>query len=329
MPNAYRQLAGAVVRPTALILGAGFSKWAGNLPVAQQLFDFHLSVLNEREQRRLSFLKKTRADWDRSHADGQAEHFIKDMLRTSERHRRTVLWYLTRRLSDPFIARISGGRQVLMIDDKRARILRGVKRATKFFEMVAWNPLAGVVTPNYDLLVEYALGTQGFHYGHIGEVLNGRGKNPLFPWQGAYPILTGQLPLAKIHGSISWDHNSHYTDGRCGIRGNALIVPPYPNKPRPPALRHAWELAESILESASKLIVFGFGFNPYDKALLGLLARAGRNSKSVLLIDVYPKIDSARELWPNAQILSCPPLPKGNALLRQWLENLYTTNRPV
>src|SRR5260370_760228 len=145
------------------------------------------------------------------------------MMRDAKRHSCVVLWYVTRRLSDPFIASISGGRQVLMIDDSRAGTLRSVRRVAKFFETAARNPLAGIVTPNYDLIFEYALGTGGFNYGHVGEVLNGRGRNPQFPWQGAYPMLTGHVPIAKVHGSISWDPDARYTDGRCGIRCSAHL----------------------------------------------------------------------------------------------------------
>ena len=325
--SARSQLAGAIVQPTALVLGAGFSKWAAGLPVAQRLFDFRLSPLNTRELRRLQFLRHAKAEWNRQHPDGQAESFIGDMLRSSPRYRQTVLWYLTRRLSDPFVASISRGSQVLMIDDRRAQRLGGIRRVAKFFQLAALNPLAGIVTPNYDLLVEYALGTRGFNYGHIGEVLTGRGRNPLFPWQGANPVLTGHLALAKVHGSISWDQHSRYTDGRCGMRGDALVVPPYPDKPRPPELEDVWELAESILNSAKTAIIFGFGFNPYDKMLLKLLEQAGRNLKSVLLVDTDPKIGPSQSLWPAAEIVGCPPPPAGNTTLKDWLRYVRSDDR--
>lgn len=37
----------------SLFLGAGFSKWAANLPVATQLFDFNITPYNQRDTQRL------------------------------------------------------------------------------------------------------------------------------------------------------------------------------------------------------------------------------------------------------------------------------------
>ena len=37
----------------ALFLGAGFSKWAANLPVASELFDFAIHPFGVREERKL------------------------------------------------------------------------------------------------------------------------------------------------------------------------------------------------------------------------------------------------------------------------------------
>lgn len=323
MGCAERKMAGAIVQPTVLMLGAGFSKWAAGLPVAQCLFDFRITPLNAGEERRLDLLRREKAHWDSKNPDGLAERFVAQMIRATDRARRAVLWYITRRLSEPFIAPMSGGRQALMIDDARSRNLRSVQRVQRFLQKVAWTPLSGVVTPNYDLLVEYALGTAGFNYGEKGEVLYGRGKNPSFPWQGAWPVLSGDLPIAKIHGSISWDSKTRYTDGRCGVRGNALIVPPHAGKRRPPVLQRTWRLADSILRSSCKAIVFGFAFNSYDGPLLRLLAKGGSQLKSVLIVDVAPKADTARSLWPQAEISTCPPPPAGDRLIAAWVKNLY------
>ena len=160
-----------------------------------------------------------------------------------------------------------------MIDDSRAGAIKGVVRARKFLQRVLEVPINGIVTPNYDLLVEYALGTAAFNYGERGEILFGRGKDRGFPWRGAWPIVTGHLPLAKIHGSVSWDDTTRFTDGRAGVNGDAMIVAPYAGKSMPVALRPVWRhVARSIMKSASRVIVFGFAFNPYDKAVLRLLA---------------------------------------------------------
>ena len=106
-----------------------------------------------------------------------------------------------------------------------------------------------LLTTNYDLLVEYALGTKEMNYGMRGEVLTGRGPYPVSQW--ANPVtLTGSVSVAKMHGSVSWDENARYTDGRRGLTGDALIIAPTPEKSMPDSLRDVWDLAARILGRA-------------------------------------------------------------------------------
>jgi len=310
----------------ALFLGAGFSKCEANLPVAKELFDFDIEPFGVREYRKLERVKSLKNDWDVNHPDGLAEQFIADALNYGENARKAVLWYVTRRLSEPFIWKeYHAGRwrrHVLMIDENRVFRVPGMKEAhdflvrfcSRFYDV----KLAGIVTTNYDMIVEYSLGTRGFNYGVLKQTLRGRGPYPVSQW--AHPvILTGENPLAKIHGSISWDENGYYTDGRRGLTGNALIMPPTPDKQIPESLKYVWELAEGILKRANRLLVFGFAFNPYDEAVLNLLQSAGKNLESVLLIDIEPKIDQTQRLWPNMEVISCRPPPEGRAEIEKWL----------
>ena len=88
------------------------------------------------------------------------------------------------------------------------------------------------MTTDYDLVVEYALGTRVFNYGLRYQRLTGRGPYPVSIWRR--PVrLTGRLPIAKVHGSLSWDIYDLYTDGRRGLTGGALIVAPTADK-KPP-----------------------------------------------------------------------------------------------
>jgi hypothetical protein len=103
------------------------------------------------------------------------------------------------------------------------------------------------------------------------------------------------------------------------LTGNALIVAPTPEKEPAELLRYHWDLAEQILNKTSDLIVFGFAFNPYDMAVLKLLQSFGQNLRRVLLIDIYPKIDSAKSLWPHAEISSSLPPPEGQEFISSWL----------
>jgi len=204
-----------------------------------------------------------------------------------------------------------------MIDEYRKYQVAGVNRAKSFFDRLGDN-MSGIVTTNYDLLVEYALGTKGFNYGVQNQTLAGRGAYPVSQWNN--PIaLTGAIPLAKIHGSISWDNNSYYTDGRRGLTGDALIVAPTPEKRPPNSLEFHWSLSAKILTETTRLVVFGFAFNPYDEAVLNHLKDNGKNIESVLLIDIAPNLSAAKHLWPKAEINSTLPPPEGDQEINKWI----------
>jgi hypothetical protein len=68
-------------------------------------------------------------------------------------------------------------------------------------------------------------------------------------------------------------------------------------------------------------LVFGFGFNPYDEAVLNLVKNYGKNLKAVLIIDVNPKLKTASEIWPGAAITPCNPPPEGDKIIDDWLRN--------
>jgi len=154
-----------------------------------------------------------------------------------------------------------------MIDENRRFNIEGVVKARDFIQRFYGRSLAGIITTNYDMLVEYPLGTKEFNYGVPNEVLTGRGPYPVSQWRN--PVeLEGEIPLAKIHGSMSWDEKGHYTDATRGVTGGALMVAPRPEKTPPGSLKHVCDLAERILERAVSLLVFGFAFNAYDEAVL-------------------------------------------------------------
>ncbi|MCH8064429.1 MAG: hypothetical protein IIC90_01205 [Chloroflexi bacterium] len=304
----------------ALLLGAGFSKWSVDLPVAPQLFDFEVKPWGVRENQRLSTLRSLKQQWDRSRPGGLAEQFAADLLDSSTQDRQLLLWYLARRLSEPFIwEEFHAGRwrrHVLMIDEKRATSQPGVVSARDFLRRFPQSLMQGIITPNYDMVIEYALGTKGFHYGVPGQRLTGRGPYPVSTWRN--PVrLTGPTPLAKIHGSISWDESERYTDGRRGLTGNALIVAPTPEKAVPHSLKDVWNLAERILLNAKGLVVFGFAFNPYDEALLSLL-RVAKDIELVLLIDIQDNTQAAHVVWPHATISWAKPPPAGDSTIYNW-----------
>lgn len=284
-----------------------------------ELFDFKLDLLSQGDMRRLARIREDWARWKEENPNGLAEEFIRWSLNTSSHRRSRVSWYVTRRLSQPFMTRIQGNFATLMINDRRARELEGTIRARAFLELIQDSELSGIITSNYDMLAEFALGTAGFNYGDPGECLVGRGHNPQFPWQNTPVYLTGNRILAKVHGSLSWDHSNRYTDGKPGRAGRALIVPPAPEKKPPSVVTDMWRLANTILKTSNVLIVFGFAFNPYDVALLDLLKSSGKNLKKVLLVDPFPKLKSAATLWPNANITTVTRLKNVIGEVRDWL----------
>lgn len=305
-----------------LILGAGFSKWAANLPVAKDLFDFAVEPFGVREEKTLCAVRKLKASWDLAHPREPAEAFIDFATNQSPATSKMVVWYIVRRLSDPYIWKEwhagKWRRHVLQLDEHRKNKRPGVQEARDFLVGVLGALLQGVITTNYDLLIEYAFGTKGFNYGVRGELLVGRGPYPVSTW--SHPVvLKGPVQVAKVHGSISWDASAHYTDGRRALTGNALILAPVPGKTTPPELAKQWELAGSLLGAAQRIVVFGFAFNPYDAELLNHLRTHGGTAKSVLLIDIKPNIDAARQIWPSASIATLPPPPESVPDIREWL----------
>lgn len=289
----------------AVLVGAGFSKCAAGLPLAAALFDFDIDPRTITEENRLKRLRDDKAKWDAANPEGGAEQFIAWSLRKSTLRRKRITWYVARRLSVPFQDHRVNGAQTFMIDESYVQTLSEVAR-TKSILSPLIGETSGVITTNYDMLLEYALGTKLFNYGRRGEHLTGRGHNPAFPWQNTPVVLTGRIPIAKIHGSVSWNASSRFTDGRCGLKGDALIVPPYPDKTGSELLPETWALARSILTSADRVYIFGLALNDYDSDLRNLLTSTAGTIKQVIIVDPRPNIEGASKIWPNANIL-----PKG------------------
>lgn len=287
----------------SLFLGAGFSKWAFDLPLVNNLFDFNIEPTNESESRKLRLLQSDWEKWRISNPTDNPEAFIHWSLHKSSHRKSRVIWYVSRRLSEPFITKIYGSYSPYMFDERKIRENLKIVKVREFLLKLTSHDLAGILTCNYDTIVECALNTSGFNYGMLNERLEGRGKNPQFPWQGAHPILTGKIKLAKLHGSLSWDKDKiKHTSGKPGKAGNALIVAPAPEKIAPDILKEEWLLGAEILGSSDSLIVFGFAFNSYDIALLKFLEEHGSNIQKVLLIDPFPNIDAVGKVWPKANI---------------------------
>lgn len=266
---------------TVLLLGAGFSKWSCDLPLVSELFDFKVHPDNLAEEKRVARLQKHYDSWKRANPHSNNEEFVRYSQAQPNRFNLTN-WYVTRRLCEPFIVQRSR-RYTWYVNSYHPRNHKGIRKANDIIEAVQQSASlpVGIITTNYDLIPEYVLGTRRFNYGKDREQI---GYTP-YPYPA--PLYTaGEIAIAKLHGSISWDHDRKYPDCRCGLTGKCLIVPPIAEKKAPKILRQQWSLARSLLSACKKLVVFGFAFNAYDKAICSFFTKHIPLTSKVILVDL-------------------------------------------
>lgn len=301
-----------------LFFGAGFSKWAIDLPTANELFDFKIKIWGQREQDRLKKIQEKKKKWDEINPSKNAEQFIRDLIDQSPLSKKLVIWYIARRLTEPFIIRDQFfdyflypdivGRRVITIDENKKRTIFGIQKARNLINLLNGPNIQGIITTNYDLLIEYGLGTKNFYYGNRPRFLYGpRKKTRSFDKNN--PVrLKGSLSVIKLHGSISLTEKGYCTDGRGGITGRALIIPPAENKKISDILLPEWDYAKKILRSSKKIIFFGFGFNEYDTEIISLFKDTDSWIDEVIIIDPNSAIcNKVKEIWHSAKMHSFHP----------------------
>ena len=97
------------------------------------------------------------------------------------------------------------------------------------------------------------------------------------------------------------------------------ISPPTPEKKPPLALKFQWTVTKKILNDSDRLLVFGFGFNPYYQAILKLLRKNNQNIKSVLLVSLSDKTKIGKGIWPGAEIINFRPPPLDGNKITDWI----------
>ncbi len=121
-----------------LFLGAGFSKWSVDLPLASQLFDFKVKPFGVRDKSKLELVANLKKTWDVNNPDGLVEEFIAFAQLLGGKQRKAVIWYITRRLLEPFIWREFHAQKwrqhSLMIDENRKLEIEGVIKAQEFIK---------------------------------------------------------------------------------------------------------------------------------------------------------------------------------------------------
>lgn len=279
----------------AILLGAGFSRWSCGLPLVWELFDFEIKPDNLIEERRIARLKEIYNEWKIAHPNKNNEAFI-ELTQVPDGKFSLVNWYITRRLTDPFVVN-HGRRYTWYINSYHPNNHEGIQKARSVFNAlldIQGVEKLSVITTNYDLIVEYALGTRGFHYGVPGEQI---GYTP-YPYPKPLHV-TGNVPIAKLHGSISWDSSRKYPDSRCGLTGKCLIVPPVSEKKSPPPLKNQWATAKFALSLCDKLVVFGFAFNDYDSAIRHFIAKSLRPTSDIIFVDIADHRKRLQSLLKN------------------------------
>ena len=186
--------------------------------------------------------------------------------------------------------------------------------------------LSGVVTTNYDLLIERSLRHRqmkrpplpGFHYAGLPKSVVALGQAE--PWT-VYDrrdriSLTGRIPLAKLHGSLNWAASATgsitlYQDTRAAFRqgGTAAIVPPIPEKVPPAWLSPIWMAASKLLAGTEIWIVVGYSLPEYDHAIRELLISSAEHHLSTIELH-DPYADQLKTRWesllPSVNILCFP-----------------------
>lgn len=192
-------------------------------------------------------------------------------------------------------------------------------------------PTLDVVTPNYDLIVEYAcdlIGAEcvtGFVGTHIQtfhpDVLM-QDRYVLPPLPRSMPQKISRIRLLKPHGSLHWwqkaERTIQFRDGpELGGYSHAMITPgttKYLRSMTQLVLNHHRELANERMRRANAFIIFGYGFN--DDHLQTVLFDRMRQVPGVIVThQLSEKARGFVERCPRTLALEAAP---GNDKFTRW-----------
>jgi hypothetical protein len=299
----------------AVIVGAGWSKVAG-WPDTSGILDEGAHLVTPDQAARFRRVWDAYDDWKTTAPNPSGDVFMAEVERGA-----------VRGMDWPSVVEVVAGTVASMGADRLSRVspryadslMRPNQHPSHrafFAEVFAAGDLAGVVSLNYDLLIEKVLRpypmrrppSPGFHYGGLPtpQVCVGRGS---LPWRGARdrePLqLSGTIPVWKPHGSLNWHRSigdiTLYPDLRAAFRGRgeAAIIPPVASEATVPSwLAGIWAGAADLLAAADEWRVVGYSLPPADVALREMLraaAAVGRLSRIV----VRNKTDKTRAKWED------------------------------
>lgn len=323
----------------ACLIGAGYSVAAG-FPATNELLDMDMDVYS-----RISYsrIQKVRIDfeiWREKNPTKTVEEYLRELYEYPIISSRPPFSYavsaIAHSLGTPRDATRSHHSPRYT---NRVTSPSGVQLHERFWKLIfSTFSDVGIVTTNYDLLIERALRHQtmkrrfgvGFHYGGI--------KNPQFligqslPFtvhdQKRYVELTGKTPVCKLHGSLNWSKTKYglvlYQDLRPAFKsdGSAAIAPPMIGKKIDEWLNPIWREAESILRRSEIWIVCGYSLPKYDVMVQEMLTRAASGAAKRLFI-LDPESEHLRsrytELLTDGTVICLAGLPEGIDQLDRFL----------
>ena len=319
-----------------LFVGAGFSHVAGS-PLAKDLFHRTPPGGSVWARELVRNVEHAFAAWSKSHPGMGAEEFMSDVYARAWPPLENPLWrqivkYIGLRLAADF-ATWSWNRGRLRPSGHSVASARVGAVHSEFWDAFFGALSAGttltVMGTNYDIWCERGIRPKptprrhrpGFHYFNAGEALEGGPGYPVSKW--LHPVvLTGSVPLLKLHGSLSWstigDRIEMFSDCRPAFRGDAAIVPPLAGSDRPTWLKPIWDRARQALREAAVLIVVGYSFPAYDEGIRELL-RSSLYGKGTEMFVASPSSDRhcarlAMEL-PGVNLHPLPALPEASRLI--------------
>jgi hypothetical protein len=308
----------------ALFLGAGFSR-AWGLPLASEIMDFPPTrVFPGKWQNKLK--EKTLQAWQRANKEGcvSIDEFgrriqeSKGLYGLSEEDFTT---FLALRLSS-FQWHVGSAYMTKWGTGDHVRMQRKIPGCYReFLKGIAKSKLTGILTTNYDLVVEKILGPtssgrrRGFKYWDDNEPLTGR--HPISSrWSYGPIMITGEVPYLKLHGSLNWAPAPErkiikYIDARPsrGRRYAALIVPPRGSE-RHALLNEIWHNSKIVLREASVWIFCGYSLPDYDDEVRQLISSNAVEGQRVMVMDKAPEAicEKLRGILPSPRIVVGPPV---------------------
>ena len=275
------------MRTIALFLGAGFSKPWG-LPVTKDLLpdskEEWEQIIEEKFPREYQqkLARRVQTSWlkYRDECQGSVDQFA-EKLQTDEQGTMglpfdDLAYYLAVRLAVEESETREFHMQTQFVGHHFGMQNEILPCYDELMKELSKDSLRGVVTTNYDLVVEKILGPDatgrlgGFNYGTQGQSLNKRHHE--FNTQRWYhrETIDGTIPLLKLHGSLNWALLKEkgidvYVDCYPSLtRGHQpLIVPPHDSS-YDEILSQIRLKASEVLKDADVWVFCGYSFPDYD-----------------------------------------------------------------